>query len=52
MSAMGRAWSSGLRSDYEQARQTPDYHESSAIRGYTTARFIDAMETNARRLAG
>ncbi len=48
MSAMGKAWSHGLRSDYEQARQSAGYHESSAIRGYTTARFIDAMETDAR----
>jgi hypothetical protein len=49
MSAMGRAWSFGMRSEYDKARQAPDYHESSAIQGYTTARFIDAMETNARR---
>ncbi len=49
MSAMGRAWSYDLRSDYEQARQSPSYHESSPIRGYTTARLIEAMETDARR---
>jgi hypothetical protein len=38
-----------MRTDYEQARQSPDYREPPAIRGYTTARFIDAMESNARR---
>lgn len=49
MSAMGRAWSHGMRSDYEQARQSPGYQESPPVRGYTTVRFIDAMETGARR---
>ena len=49
MSAMGRAWSHGMRTDFEQARHSPDYREPSPIRGYTTARFIDAMETDARR---
>ena len=48
MSAMGRAWSYGMRTDYEQARQSADYRESPPIRGYTTARFIDAMESDAR----
>jgi len=48
-SAMGRAWSRGMRTEFEQARQSPDYRESPPVRGYTTARFIDAMETGARR---
>lgn len=48
MSAMGRAFSYGMRHDYEQARQSPGYHESPPVRGYTTARFIDAMEADAR----
>lgn len=49
MSAMGRAWSHGMRTDFEQARQSPDYREPPPVRGYTVARFIDAMETDARR---
>jgi hypothetical protein len=49
MSAMGEAWSHGMRSDFEQARQSPEYREAVPVRGYTTARFIDAMETDARR---
>jgi hypothetical protein len=49
MSAMGRAWSHGMRSDFEQARQSPNYREAAPVRGYTTVRFIDAMETDARR---
>jgi hypothetical protein len=49
MSAMGRAWSHGMRTDFEQVRQSPDYREPPPIRGYTVARFIDAMETDARR---
>ena len=38
-----------MRSDLEQARQSSEYREAAPVRGYTTARFIDAMETDARR---
>ena len=48
MSAMGRAWSHGMRTDFEQARQSPDYREAVPVRGYSTSRFIDAMEADAR----
>lgn len=49
MAAMGRAWSHGMRTDFERVRQSPEYREPPAVRGYTLERFIDSMEADARR---
>jgi hypothetical protein len=47
--ALGMEWGRGVRREFEQVRQSPEYREPPAIRGYSLSRFVEAMETDAYR---
>ena len=46
-SAMGMEYSRGMQREFEQLRQSPEYRESPAIRGYSLARLVEERYTAA-----
>ncbi|MEK7781540.1 MAG: hypothetical protein AAB370_08590 [Verrucomicrobiota bacterium] len=53
--ALGMEWGRGMQREFEQVRQSPEYREPPAIRGYSLSRFVEGVETDAykrSRIAG
>lgn len=48
-SALGMEWGRGMRREFEQVRQSPEYREPPAIRGYSLSRLVEGVETDAYR---
>ena len=48
-SALGMEWGRGMQREFQQVRQSPEYREPTAIRGYSLSRFVENVESDARR---
>src|SRR5688572_29589215 len=46
-SAMGMEYSRGMQREFEQLRQSPEYREPPAVRGYTLSRLVEERYTAA-----
>jgi len=46
--AMSIAWTHGYKVELEKARQSPDFHQPSEIRGQSFDRVVESMESSAR----
>lgn len=47
--ALGMEWGRGMRLEFEHVRQSAEYREPPAIRGYTLSRLVEDVESDARR---
>ncbi len=49
--AMSIAWAHGFKVEFEKVRQSPEYREPPPIKGYSLARMVESMESDARARA-
>lgn len=47
--AMGIEWGRGMHREFERVRQSSEYREPPMVKGYSLGRFVEGMETAARR---
>ncbi len=47
--ALGMEWGHGMRREFEQVRQSPEYREPPPIRGYSLSGLVEGIETDAYR---